>query len=346
LSTSQIGIIFIILASVFPLPADGNLPAANVQQRAEWSSFSFFSAEGRFSMSKLLVPKGRRGTSLTETLVVVGVIAILVAILIPAIYKSRYAGGSSNRSDSLNNLKQIGIAANAHNDAVDYLPCSGTTAYNVNSLYYTGPKAYANLGSYAYQLLPYMEQQNWAQNVVDHLGIAADTPIKTFLCKGRGRPSSVGASVDYAWNMAINTSHTSDDAAPAVVLPPTGGASSETYLLRSLKNIPDGGSNTILAGHKYLPTIGAHAPSYVCKDGKYLMVGGTVDTAVGSYEYRRDSTEPGQNLWGGPFVAGGLFVFADGSARMIPYSNANAQSGTSNFAYMIRPDDGQTVTLP
>jgi hypothetical protein len=302
--------------------------------------FSQFLAKGWFSMSQ---QKGWRGAPWIKFLIEISIVATLAGILVAAVQTIRETAA---RADSLNNLKQIGIAANSHNDATGFLPCSGTTTYNVDSMEYTGPKAYANLGSYAYQLFPYMEVAwDLPRIVLTNREIASSTRAKFCLCKGRDRPAGVGLSVDYAWNMAINTSRTSDAVAPQVILPPTGGAKSDTYILRNAREIPDGAAYTILAGHKYLPTSGTDFPSYVCKDTNYFMVGGTVDTAIGSYEYRPDSTDAGQNLWGGPFAKGGLFVFVDGSARQIPYSQAST-SGTSNFAYMIRPDDGQKVHLP
>ena len=50
------------------------------------------------------------------------------------------------------------------------------------------------------------------------------------------------------------------------------------------------------------------------------------------------------NNWGGPFSSGALMAFADGSIRSIKYSVPNG-SNTTLFGYMLRPNDGQVITI-
>jgi prepilin-type N-terminal cleavage/methylation domain-containing protein len=63
-----------------------------------------------------------RGVTLIEVLIVINIIALLFALLLPAVQAAREAG---RRVACLNNLRQIGLGFALHEDAQRLLPSGG-----------------------------------------------------------------------------------------------------------------------------------------------------------------------------------------------------------------------------
>jgi prepilin-type N-terminal cleavage/methylation domain-containing protein len=106
--------------------------------------------------------KGRwRGFTLIELLVVIAIIAILIGLLVPAVQKVRDA---ANRTQSLNNLKQMSLACHNCNDTYHKLPCSVGSFPSTNAP--AGPPA--PHGTIFYYLLPFIEQDNAYNQVANN----------------------------------------------------------------------------------------------------------------------------------------------------------------------------------
>ncbi len=98
----------------------------------------------------------RAGFTLVELLVVIAIIALLIALLIPAVQKVREAAA---RSQCTNNLKQLGVAAQAYHDLHGRLPAAVMMPYaQANNDPLTGGAANPFGPNWAVLLLPFIEQ--------------------------------------------------------------------------------------------------------------------------------------------------------------------------------------------
>jgi prepilin-type N-terminal cleavage/methylation domain-containing protein len=147
----------------------------------------------------------RQGFTLIELLVVIAILAVLIGLLLPAVQKVREA---ANRIQSVNNLRQIGLACHHCNDAHGKLPPMLG--------WFPGQGAGNGHGTAFFHLLPYLEQDNLYRRArnpatgaheVGHGGVHA-TPIATFLNPSDPSvdlpgPPGGGAACGYAANFQV-----------------------------------------------------------------------------------------------------------------------------------------------
>ncbi len=94
----------------------------------------------------------RRGFTLVELLVVISIIGVLMALLLPAVQAARESG---RRTQCLNNLQNLGKAAQSHLTTFKRFPTGG---WGPEWIGWTDGGSGANQpGGWVYNLLPYME---------------------------------------------------------------------------------------------------------------------------------------------------------------------------------------------
>ena len=153
----------------------------------------------------------KKGFTLVELLVVIAIIGILIGMLLPAVQQVREA---ARRTQCLNNMRQIGLAAINFESAHMHLPTAGTS---INSWAATADDNWGGGGrspnsrenwSHFWQILPMIEQNNlvpfraqsaafqngfsiW-QTPHDFFGIGIRIPAYT--CPSRGERSHISIS--------------------------------------------------------------------------------------------------------------------------------------------------------
>lgn len=301
--------------------------------------------------------KNRAGYTLLELILVIGIIAILIGLLVPAVQRARDA---SFRIQCSNNLKQIGLALQQYHDLNQGLP-PGVSSED-------GPYPYPSLG-WSARILPFLDQmglwtiteQAFAQNpffVVNppHVGIATVLPV--FGCPADPRTRSVmslqGFGVALTSYLGLEgTNHTSDD----------GVLFLDSHIRFS--DITDGTSNTLMVGERPASADGTLGWWYGGWGQDHNRKDGSCDTVLGVAEVNIGAGAPwGQNnsscpagpyafspgslnnqcdtfhFWSPHYGGGAHFLMADGSVHFLSYSAASVLSALATRA------SGEAAQLP
>lgn len=132
-------------------------------------------------MTKMLCTKWNseqnKGFTLVELLVVVSIIAVLLAVLLPAVQTAREAG---RKTQCANNLRQLGVALKGfHNQFSRYPSGTRIPAHGVGL-------------SWRVETLPYLDQSDIYEDINPSLGPSgqswahAKTGIPSFICPSQG----------------------------------------------------------------------------------------------------------------------------------------------------------------
>jgi prepilin-type N-terminal cleavage/methylation domain-containing protein/prepilin-type processing-associated H-X9-DG protein len=274
----------------------------------------------------------RMAFTLIELLVVIGIIAILVSLMAPAVQRIRDAAA---RAQCSNNLRQIGLALHQYHDASRIFP---------PGMRWQKGKDQQPLASWMIQILPYIEQQglwNLTQeayrksprpfNNPPHIGLATVMPL--FVCPSDGR----GFNVQFAARDKFNVGLTNYLGVEGLDLNNTNGMLYRDSRVR-MADVTDGLSNTLLVGERppspdfqfgwWYAGVGQrhtgscdsvlgvqeqHVGRIVqggCSPGTYSFVPGSLGNPCDMYHF-----------WS-THIGGAHFLFADGSVHFVGYGAA------------------------
>ncbi len=291
----------------------------------------------------------RSGFTLLELLVVVAIIAVLIGLLLPAVQKVRDAAA---RMSCGNNLHQIGLAVQMHHDTFGVFPSNGgwdgqqtildtsgqpfvpfTSGLQAGTLRWWGVgepgcTPQNQLGSWAYAILPFVEQHNLYQTCQWTVAL----PLYVCPSRRQARPEPVVAQDAYGrYNGGGWTWGKIDYAANL-------DAIHDRPTCLCIAQFTDGTSQTILVGEKaFDPTV--ETPTSWYWDEPFFLGGSQGTARIGVQILQDHAGIPFKFNWGSAHSSGAQFLFADGSVHLLSYATSWA-----TVSALLTSDQGEVVS--
>jgi prepilin-type N-terminal cleavage/methylation domain-containing protein len=291
----------------------------------------------------------RRGFTLVELLVVIAIIGVLVALLLPAVQAAREA---ARRTSCFNNLKQVGIGLHNYHDTYGSLP-AGWIGQDVPG---GRPLAEGEPGwGWAAMLLPFMEEQNVQDRLIDFQRSIADPtnaaarifPLQVYRCRSDTGPDTfmmpseadpsvpIGEIATSNYIGVFGTLELEDCEGLAVGMECRGDGVFYHHSRTRFADILDGLSNTLMVGERSYRKGGSTWLGVVPEAEESLA------RSLGIADHAPN--HPGGHLddFSSEHPAGTNFLLSDGSVRLITEDiDLQVYRGLATRA------DGEAVQLP
>jgi hypothetical protein len=256
----------------------------------------------------------RAGLSVIDLIVVAALILIFLALLLPIIARLR---GAAGQAQSLNNLKQLGIATHSYHDAFrKFPPAVGQPPGNADR---------DQLGTAHFFLLPFVEQDALFQKAGGFKGSPFDNDVAATVVPVFVDPQDASAPPQYVYKGWLATT---SYAVNWLVF-----KSGENFIPGS---IPDGTSNTLMFTQRYRmcngnPTAWGYADRYY-----WAPMFAYYTTEKFQAAPDADGCDPSlpQSI-GGPSILVGM---CDGSAQAV-----RATVSAQTWFLLACPNDGQPI---
>lgn len=286
----------------------------------------------------------RAGFTLIEVLVVIAIMSILMALLLPAVQRSREA---ARNTECRNKLKNLGLTCLTFHDSYGYFPRNTIRPRGVTKID-AEPPGNLNLwksGSFetwCRQIMPMIHQPRViAQNSVQLLGCPSDP---------RG-PDYKIPTYGFTWYVGLFTHRKSEN--DGIIVDDSDLKDKFTV---SVASVRDGTSHTIMLGERPPPADG----QWGWWDSKCCLED-TISPVVGDKKFYSNGVfgpcpdpayfKPGdvqdncafQSLWSN-HTGGANFLMGDGSVRTLAYHVSKVKCGTTTLLEALTSRAGKEVT--